>query len=183
MLLICAVFVRDSITEPNSNPAASATSCKVTDDCEDQHFCYGNLCYPHRQYKETCQINEQCPVSVICREEVCLCEDGYKHNEDKDKGQCLETEEHKQWRKEEEKKKKNKNKQMLVWSIVGIAGAIIAVVAVIVIRHRIRKNKVRMNIQERRKSVLEQSRDPSVCLPMSTMNAKRKFSQHYTERF
>ena len=179
LILVCTVFARecDSIIQENPDPT---TSCQATDDCEDEYFCHNKLCYPSRQYKETCRIDEQCPLSVICRKGVCLCEEGYEHND----GKCSETEEHKKWREDQEKKRKDhKKNQLLIWEIIGIVGVVIAIVALVIIRYRMRKNKVRMNIQERRKSVLDQSRDPVVSLPMSSMNSKRKFSQHYTERF
>lgn len=156
-------------------------SCDGNDDCDVNDFCHELHCYPFRKYNESCQILAQCPPSVQCINDFCLCSEGYEH----DNTGCKETTEHIKKRKQEdeEARKRKHDKRMHVWRIIGITGGVLLLVAVLIIRHRIRKNKIRMNIQERRKSVLDQARSPSISLPMSQIGPKRKFSTHYAERF
>jgi hypothetical protein len=172
----------ETVVEQDPNPTGP---CPQGDECkQDSQICFNKQCYPLRNFRETCIIEQQCQISdAQCISGVCLCPEGFELQD----SNCKESLEHELKRKQaEEDKKKRKNahdNKLLVWRIIGITGGVILLVAVLIFRHRIRKNKTRMNIQDRRKSVLNQSRSLSVSLPMSAMGPKRKFSEYYTERF
>lgn len=149
-------------------------TCTEPEDCGsvDEWICHKRQCYEFKQINDTCEISEQCYSNLVCVDEQCKCENGYRFET-----KCIETEETKEERK---RQAREKSSLKTILSVVGIIAGVITFLVILIIRYRIKKNKAKL--QERRKSVItfvdhsDLSRDSIICIPMTTKN-------EYTERF
>jgi len=177
-LISSGVFCNKQILSDDASPSRS---CESNEDCQDpqseQHFiCHDKQCYLLRRIQESCLIDQQCPEHSSCNQEKCQCLNGFEIHANNTF--CTETEQH----RHEQQVKENKK---VYWTLFGVTGGLIVLGLLVfaIVRHRRKKTRVRLNIQDRRKSVMDQSRLQSVSIPMAPIGPKRKFSLYPTERF